>query len=324
MDSKKIKAELLKKKHRQEALLDNSNNELSELIQETAEVKTKLDSTQTEIDSIKQEINELNEEISTCDHTIEILKSTQQTKHSLIDSLDSDIKTLDTDIFTKLTTLTADYQKAIVGPLHTLKSTCNRITDTVFKPTTVDSKQQLIDLIHTSYDSIIIVNPGKPTQFTIDTTGGISLKNIDTSTRLKGDACGCQNGVFATEYKLQKQVWEDSEKSEYHLIIKLPSKHIDFVSETNPSTINQLDSVRNICPTSRWDTIGNISAKHNLNDISKPCRIDEIESGTVDIISDTKSYELSTDFKGTSMLGKIKFTKLNSRNQIWNMLKEGD
>lgn len=328
MDLKKIKAELLKKTHRHEALLDNSTETLANLIEQTKTVNDELKKTQLEIDVRKKQIDKLNAVLFADENEIRRLESIQNDKRIRIDSLDSDIKILDSDVFVRLTTLTTNYHAAILNPLNELRNTCDKMFEYASKPIIVESKQQLTNLVNSTHDSTIVINPNNEIPFIIDTSDDKHPSEIkidaEQHTRSKEDACGCQNGIFTTEYKLQTQVWNDNRnKSEYHLIVKLPSKYIDFVSEENPSEQNELDSVRNVCPVLRWNTVGNLSSKHELNDTITNCKIEEIETGTVDIVSDTKSYELSADFKGSNMIGKTKFTKLNSRNQMWNMIKEG-
>jgi len=141
--------------------------------------------------------------------------------------------------------------------------------------------------------------------------------------------CGCSSDkkTIDIDFKLQKQTWrgpmiirETPTRTEYHLILKMPSKYTDFVSEDSPIETKSFTAIKETAPTLRWNTTGSISPKHKLNSTkATTSKIEVIDSGKVTLELDGDSQKMIFKIVGDKLEGDISAVRQGPKTNLWDI-----
>jgi hypothetical protein len=144
--------------------------------------------------------------------------------------------------------------------------------------------------------------------------------------------CGCSNDKridkpeLEIEFKLQKQTWKGPtvirvkpSRTEYHLLLKMPSKYIDFISEQYPE--NSYTAIKDTAHVLRWRTTGELSPKHKLNKTkATPSKISIVDSGKAQLILDGDNQKIVLTLKGKELKGELTATRQGPKTDMWDMV----
>lgn len=144
--------------------------------------------------------------------------------------------------------------------------------------------------------------------------------------------CGCTQDKridkpeLEIEFKLQKQTWKGPtvirakpSRTEYHLLLKMPSKYIDFVSEQYPE--NKFTSIKETAHVLRWRTTGELSPKHKLNKTkATPSKISIVDSGKAKLVLDGDTQKMILTLSGKDLKGNLTATRQGPKTDIWDMV----
>lgn len=143
--------------------------------------------------------------------------------------------------------------------------------------------------------------------------------------------CGCTQDKridkpeLEIEFKLQKQTWKGPtvirakpSRTEFHLLLKMPSKYINFISEQHPE--NSYTAIKETAHVLRWRTTGELSPKHKLNKTkATPSRISIVDSGKAKLILDGDNQKMEMTLKGKELKGKLTATRQGPKTDMWDM-----
>lgn len=117
-----------------------------------------------------------------------------------------------------------------------------------------------------------------------------------------------------TDFKLLTQRGKNG--TEYHLLIKMPTKTIDFVFDHKPK--REFEARKQAAKTIRWLTVGNISARHELNTIGATNEIYMVDSGLAILNLDGDNQKLVAKLDGNKYKLNMTATR-KQKTDMWNM-----
>lgn len=143
--------------------------------------------------------------------------------------------------------------------------------------------------------------------------------------------CGCTDNKridkpeLEIDFKLQKQTWKGPtvirakpSRTEYHLLLKMPSKYIDFVSEEYPE--NSFIAIKETAHVLRWRTTGELSPKHKLNKTkATPSKISIVDSGKAQLVLDGDNQKMILTLEGKELKGKLTAIRQGPKTDMWDM-----
>lgn len=152
------------------------------------------------------------------------------------------------------------------------------------------------------------------------------LEEIETDCACsKQPARNEEQPTIDVEFKVKEQTYtivndgQERTKSEYHLLIQLPTKILDFVSTLNPLNQQQCTMERSTATKMHWDVSGELSQRHKLNDKkSKKSTISTIDQGQARLtMEDDLNYSMKMYMKGEFMDGNFELHRQNYSTEAW-------
>lgn len=117
-----------------------------------------------------------------------------------------------------------------------------------------------------------------------------------------------------TDFKLLTQ--KGNGKTEYHLLIKMPTRFIDFVFDHKPR--REFEAEKRIAKTTRWSTTGDISARHELNTTGETNKIHTVDSGKAVLDLDGDNQKIVLKLNGNKYKQTLTATR-KQKTDTWNM-----
>lgn len=146
--------------------------------------------------------------------------------------------------------------------------------------------------------------------------------------------CGCRakkaEEFMDMEFKLKEQSFtittdeEQKTRSKYHLLLQLPSKIVDFETTLNPTNQCPCTAKKSITQKLLWDTVGELSPRHKLNDgLKQKSKIVTVDQGTCRIYTDgDMDYTMKMVLTGEFLTGYFTASRLNNYTDTWNIAKD--
>lgn len=326
----------------------NRKNIKAALLKKNVQSNAIIDRIETDIVNIGAKITKSEIDLKTKTSTLSDLTSKIAVTSSNIDSKNTEFMFLTTELGTATTKLTDlkrkrvaignDFSNIVNNPLLATISKMNDMINasiSINDNITVNSELELKAVLDTNPGTVIVIThrngelevidnrAAKQTNARITTIPTTRLPPIlNTRPAQNNGRNGVADGTHAPnkhqlgiDFKLQAQ--EDSEKTKYHLILKLPTQFVDFVSDKLPC--KSYETTKISAKTIRWTTVGDISSRHELNTDSRVRnKIYTVDEGKAILNLDGDNQKMVLKLDGNKYKCSMTATR-QQKTDIWNM-----